>query len=164
MDINSSNFIGFYGHQMGSYRCFSNFYPSQFIENNIVYNCAEQYIMAKKALLFNDNDIYQSIMKAQFPVTIKHLGRLVRNYNDTIWKENREFIAKQCLYLKFSQNTDIKKILLKTADKYIAECAPRDRIWGIGFGIVKALKMQDKWGENLLGKTLMYVREQLKVR
>ena len=46
---------------------FSNFYKCTFEENDIMYNCSEQYFMAKKALLFNDMEMYDKIMKSNNP-------------------------------------------------------------------------------------------------
>ena len=55
--------IYFYGHSVNSkYPYLSNFYPSDFIDDNISYYCSEQYLMAQKAFLMNDLDIYEKIM------------------------------------------------------------------------------------------------------
>jgi hypothetical protein len=117
--------------------------------------------MAQKALLFNDKEIYDIIMNSTDQKNIKKLGRLVKNYDESIWNSNRENIMETGLYFKFSQNKNIGQILINTGDKYIAECAPRDKIWGIGYGVNSALNNKEKWGQNLLGKTLMLVRHRL---
>lgn len=65
-------------------------------------------------------------------------------------------------YLKFTQNEDLKKMLLGTGEKEIAEASPRDRIWGIGFGAKRAGDVRERWGLNLLGKALMEVRERIR--
>ena len=46
----------------------------------------------------------------------------------------------------------------------IAECAVKDRIWGIGLSIKDENRLNiDKWrGQNLLGKILMSVREDIR--
>ena len=64
---------------------FSNFYPCEFSENGINYNCSEQFFMAKKALLFNDNEMYQKIMRTNKPKLQKLYGRKVRNFDERIW-------------------------------------------------------------------------------
>ena len=42
-----------------------------------------------------------------------------------------------------------------------AQASPFDRIWGVGFSATNAEGNRDKWGQNLLGKALMRVRERL---
>ena len=41
------------------------------------------------------------------------------------------------------------------------KASPYDRIWGIGFSAGKAGANRDDWGNNLLGKALMRVRDRL---
>ena len=65
------------------------------------------------------------------------------------------------LYYKFSQNDDIRQKLLSTGNSTLVEASPRDRIWGIGLNITDAQSGKDWKGKNLLGKTLMRVREYL---
>ena len=43
----------------------------------------------------------------------------------------------------------------------IRKASPYDRIWGIGFSAANAGVNTDNWGENLLGKVLMRVRDRL---
>ena len=49
---------------------------------NITYNCAEQYMMAKKALLFKDNDAYTKIMQSTSPEEQQKLGSTFSIFND----------------------------------------------------------------------------------
>ena len=68
-------------------------------------------------------------------------------------------------YLQFSQDTEMKAILLNTKDREIVEAAWYDKIWGIGYNEANARKVGKKvWEENglnLLGKALMEVRNKL---
>ena len=67
------------------------------------------------------------------------------------------------LLAKFSQSEDLRNRLAATGKSILAECAVKDRVWGIG------LSMRDpdrsdpsKWkGQNLLGYALMMVRNKL---
>ena len=67
----------------------------------------------------------------------------------------------QALWLKASQHADVKRQLLATEGKIIAEASPYDAIWGIGLSSQdkKALDVKNWVGKNLLGKTWMKVRE-----
>lgn len=142
----------------------SQWYPSIYIVNGVKYHCNEQYMMAQKALLFNDTKIYDKIMKTKDPKRIKALGRQVNNFEDNIWDNNKYRIVLEANYAKFSQNLYLKDQLLQTGDKIIAEASPYDNIWGIGLTASdKRAQDMSKWlGQNLLGKALMETREKLK--
>lgn len=44
----------------------------------------------------------------------------------------------------------------------LEKASPRDRIWGIGFGAKNAGSQRKRWGQNLLGKCLMDVRDRIR--
>lgn len=141
-------------------------YYAKFKDNNDSYSNTEQYMMAHKALLFNDKQIWIKIMNAKHPREMKSLGRRIRNFDEKIWNENKEQIVYNGNLLKFSQNPKLLKQLLDTGDKLLVEASPYDRIWGIGFDERNAFNRDGSpvpnWGENLLGKCLMNVRKKLK--
>ena len=66
-------------------------------------------------------------------------------------------------FAKFSQNYSLKKMLKNTGDAMLAECAVRDKIWGIGLSMSDPKRLNiDEWrGQNLLGYALMQVREKV---
>src|SRR5215510_6459925 len=53
----------------------SQWQKSKFVVENICYSCAEHYMMAQKALIFNDLEIYEKILSVKNPKQIKSLGR-----------------------------------------------------------------------------------------
>lgn len=65
---------------------------------------------------------------------------------------------------KFSQNSELLKLLLNTNDSILVEASPKDKIWGIGIRVDHVDFLNpDKWpGENLFVKALMEVRDKLK--
>lgn len=75
----------------------------------------------------------------------------------------RQLIIYKGLIEKFKQNDDLKQKLLDTGDAILAECAVQDEIWGIGISMTDPNKNDlTKWrGQNLLGFSLMLVREEL---
>lgn len=56
---------------------------------------------------------------------------------------------------------DPRKMLLETGDTLLVEASPYDRIWGIGYSHANSEAYRGTWGENLLGKALMRVRDRL---
>ncbi len=164
-----SKFLFFWGHQPNkdgsiSKTCFSQWWLSSFKVDKVIYKTAEHWMMAKKAELFNDNEILAKIIKANSPAEAKKLGREVKNYDDKLWLANRYEIVKQGNYHKFSQNKDLKTFLLNTKDRVLVEASPIDSIWGIGMATDhKDVSNPEKWkGLNLLGFALMEVRDELK--
>lgn len=143
---------------------FSNHYVREFVVNGNKFRCVEQYMMAQKALIFRDFETFNKIMNSKNPAEMKHLGREVKNFNAEKWDEVKVKVVKNAVFAKFSQNWDLRKMLLETGEKMIAESNPMDRTWGIGMckSDKEVMNKMDEWGENLLGKIMMEVREELK--
>ena len=133
------------------------------VVEDITYYSCEQYMMAKKAKLFNDGEVYNLIMSEYHPSIQKGLGRSVRKYDQYIWDKHKFDIVVNANYLKFTQDETLKELLLDTGDKTIVEASPYDTIWGIGLSCDddKILDESNWQGENLLGKAIMKVRTRL---
>ncbi len=142
---------------------FSNWYLSDFVVDGIKYSSMEQYMMHKKALLFEDTEIASQILRTSNPGEIKNLGRCVSNYNNSVWNGVRQLIVYKGLLEKFRQNDDLSQKLLETGENILAECAVHDLIWGIGISMTDPARFNiHAWrGQNLLGYALMMVREEL---
>ena len=154
----------FFFHENEENGILSNWYPCHFFMDGREYVHTEQYMMAMKALLFKDEEIFAEIMKEKDPYKCKNLGKKVRNFDGKIWDENKERIMYEGNLAKYLENGELKEFLLSTGDKILAEASPYDSIWGIGMRVKdKDICDMNKWkGENLLGKALMKVREALK--
>lgn len=142
----------------------SNWYKCKFEVDGREFTSSEQYMMYMKALMFNDVVTAQKILQTNDPKKQKALGREVKNYDDAKWSQHRAEIVMWGVLEKFSQNEDIKAVLLATGDLEIVEASPYDRIWGIGLAADDAnATVPSKWkGQNLLGLILKDVREFLK--
>lgn len=142
---------------------FSQWFKRKFTVAGIEYNCMEQYMMAHKALCFNDMDRYEFIMGSNSPWDHKLHGRMVTPYDDAVWSAARFNIVVEGGYHKFSQHEDLKQLLIDTGDKIIVEASPIDPIWGIGIGMDDPKRFDEtKWaGQNLLGKALMQNRKKI---
>lgn len=162
-------FLFFWGHQPSkdgsiSKSCFSQWWKSDFLENMDLYCCTEQYMMAGKAKLFNDEEVFEEIMKCKDPKKIKSLGRKVKNFDEEKWNKAKIDIVFKGNYLKFTQNKDLKEFLLSTENRIIVEASPYDAVWGIKMSENDEFVNNPlKWkGENLLGFILMEVRDEIK--
>ena len=83
---------------------FSQWAPSEFIIDGVKYVTAEQYMMAKKALLFKDQESYESIMRTSDPRTQKAFGRKVKGFNADVWNVICRDVVYQANLAKFTQN------------------------------------------------------------
>jgi len=142
---------------------YSQWEPSKFTIDNVEYNCCEQYMMAQKALMFNDLDSYTEIMKSTSPRQQKELGRSVKGFDKETWEAKCQDIVYEGNYAKFTQNPHMKEELMATGNLEIVEASPYDTIWGIGLGERDPLAWnKSTWkGLNWLGIAIMRVRTKL---
>ncbi len=142
---------------------FSQWYPCEFTLGGAKYNCTEQYMMAKKALFFEDEQSWLKIMACDSPKVQKAIGRTVTNFDVEKWKDVCEEIVYVGNYAKFTQDDYLKSVILGTENRTLVEASPYDKIWGIGLAETdpKALNPDSWQGLNLLGIALMKVRESI---
>lgn len=141
----------------------SNWYPSSFTVDSVAFSSMEQFMMYRKAICFGDEAVAAQILSTSDVAKIKSLGRQVSNYDESMWNGIRQIVVYEGLLAKFSQNEEIKAKLKATGNAVLAECAVKDRIWGIGLSMKDPDRLNKaKWnGQNLLGYALMIVRERL---
>ncbi|KAE8452326.1 hypothetical protein EG329_001026 [Mollisiaceae sp. DMI_Dod_QoI] len=165
----------YFWREYGTPHCYmSQWYLSPFTEPAIKthYKTAEQYMMHRKALLFNDPAIASQILATTSPKAQKSLGRKVKNFDQKVWEAERLKIVEEGTYLKFKFGSDrgewegekvgLRERLLGTSERELVEASPMDRTWGIGFTERFADERREDWGLNLLGVALMSVRERLR--
>ena len=142
----------------------SNWYMSPFTADGIRFSSMEQFMMYRKAVAFGDRDRAAQILDTEDVGRIKELGRLVSGYDDNYWNGIRQIVVYEGLYAKFSQNEELKRLLQATGRAVLAECAVKDRIWGIGLSMDDPDRLDRRlWkGQNLLWYALMMVREKLR--
>lgn len=159
------DFEFFWGHKgkfpIGKH-CLSQWFYAPFVVDGVVYPTAEHWMMAKKALLFADNDTFHSIIATESPKDVKSLGRTIKGFSSTIWDVHKMDIVKEGNLLKF-QDPSLRDYLLSTENKILVEASPYDTIWGIGISVnQEEIFYKHLWrGENLLGFILMEVRDLL---
>ena len=164
--------IYFFTPKCEKYGYLSNFYKTNLVEKvekveeetDKLFNCSEHYFMYYKCLTFDltNRELLEKIYYEESPYKVKKLGRQVKNYDEKIWSVKRYSIMINALRLKFTQNETIKANLLSTKPKTLYEASPFDKLWGIGYSAKNAIiKDKIKYGQNLLGKALMQIRDEL---
>lgn len=120
-------------------------------------------MMYQKAAWFRDGDTAARIMQTDDVARIKELGRSVAGYDDCLWSGVRQVVVYNGLLAKFRQNDDLAAKLLATEEAWLAECAVKDRVWGIGLSMDDPDRLDPaRWkGKNLLGFALMAARAEL---
>jgi ribA/ribD-fused uncharacterized protein len=134
------------------------------IQNEKFVSC-EQYMMAGKALMFNDEEIYQAIMRTTNPREHKALGRQVRGFDPAIWEapDGARDIVYRGNMAKFSSSEFFSNYIRGTENLHIVEGAIYDAVWGVKLAWDNpAIENPLNWcGKNWLGETLMRVRGDL---
>ena len=159
-------FLFFWGHsntlnqQVGKF-CFSQWYELPFKVDGIIYKTAEHWMMANKALLFDDLQTYHKIIAVNSPAEAKELGRQVLGFDEMVWGGARYDIVVKGNIHKFNQHPLFAEFLINTKERVLVEASPIDKIWGIGLS--KDAEQIDNpyfWsGLNLLGFALMEARD-----
>jgi ribA/ribD-fused uncharacterized protein len=143
---------------------FSNFYDTKFTLDGVNYSSAEHAYQAIKAKTFGDEQHFNKILKAKSAQSAKSFGKKVVGYNEEVWSAKKDEVMKSVLRAKFTQNLDIRKKLMDTDGKVLANSDSRDKYWGTGTSASTTMaKDPSKWkGENKLGKFIMDLRAELK--
>lgn len=159
-------YMFFWGHQPSrdgtlTVSCFSQWWPSAFIVDDVTYRSAEHYMMSEKARLFGDEESRKKIIACNKPAEANALGREIVGFNDEMWLKHRYEIVLKGSIQKFSQDADLKNFLINTGDRVLVEASPVDAIWGIGIAADhKNAEHPELWrGLNLLGFALMEARD-----
>ena len=161
-------YIYFWGHQPQAngeigHGCFSQWWQSPFVIDGHTYLTAEHYMMAQKALLFDDQIVFAKILAVKHPKQVKALGREVVNFDESTWQKKRFDVVVAGNLAKFGQHKDLGQYLVNTGNRVLVEASPYDKVWGIGMTKDDDhIQNPQQWkGLNLLGFALMKVRHEL---
>lgn len=148
----------------------SNFYPASFVLNDknrgpMKFESVENFYQFNKAIFFEKWELAEQILR----VTAREAKILSKNIKPFIdgaksegyWTIRKEEIMKIGVRAKYTQNRELKRMLLATSG-FIAEASPHDSFWGTGLHMTDPdFFYLECWGENKLGKLLMQVREEI---
>lgn len=140
--------IGFYI-RTEPYGWMSNFHRAPQRIEGTIYQTNEHYYQSMKA---RDIDTREWIASAPKAFHAMKAGRALRD-NETMpeWETFKVGVMLTGLRVKFTQNSDLKQLLLDTGDAELFEDSPTDMFWG---GRLEG-------SQNMLGKLLMQVRDEL---
>lgn len=125
----------------------SNFYEVPVIFDGIKYQNNEAAFQAQKCIDPKERSKFSELN----PSEAKKLGRKIELRSD--WEDVKVDIMRKIVFAKFTQNPDLTLELLNTKDEELVEGNNwNDKIWG---------KVNGE-GQNLLGKILMEVREEIR--
>lgn len=155
--VSNDEFVAFWG------SCFSNFFSTHFYLDKRYWTTSEKYFMYMKAITFGDEEIAEKILKTDNPKECKNLGRQVKNFNSEEWDKIKEEVMYKAVKAKFEQDGLCNFCILKYLYQEFVEGSPYDKIWGCGIVYNdERIFNKDNWkGENLLGKILTRVRNEL---
>ena len=147
----------------GKKSVFSNFHPSIFHLDGLMFKSVEQYYQYNKASMFGDQLACELIMSETNPARIKAIGRRVKGFDENRWTQK----CLDFIYIgnmeKYKQNASLRYVLFATRGKLMVEASPTDSRFGIGMSKTdKNVYNQELWcGANWMGYILTQVREEL---
>lgn len=124
----------------------SNWYPSVFMFGSVEFSSREQYMCIAKRFCFGDElSLHRYLPRMTLPKS-KHSVDLYWAMTNNWWNGVRQIIVYEGLLAKFSQNVALQKQLKETGKAVLAECAVKDRIWGIGLSMNDPNRFdRDRW-------------------
>jgi len=145
---------GIYGF-FGENRFLSNFYPCRigvYWMGTLFPSTEHAYQAAKFPKVFHKEFVNITAAKS------KKLAREISKddpeiFSDESWKKVKDTVMAQIVFQKFTNNQDLKELLLATGEKYLEETNSwKDVYWGVCNGV----------GQNKLGKILMATRSYIR--
>jgi len=133
----------------GMWGWLANFSRYSILLENRNWKTVEHYFQAKK---FAGTSLEIEIANAETPTKAKQLAKQASRLKRPDWEGVRISIMYQALKAKFSQHHDLRKLLLSTGNVTLIEDSEEDDFWG---------QNRRGQGDNVMGRLLMRVREEL---
>ncbi len=140
----------FFSSKSGETSFLSNFYPCTVKIDGKTYNSVEQYYQSCRVL---NPELAQWVANSPSALYAKLVIESLKQTRpkDLVegWYDIKLRIMKKAIRAKFTQNQELKEKLLETGTSILHEDVKGEDFWGIE-------------GEDMLGKMLMELREELK--
>lgn len=111
----------------------------------------EAYFQAMKSYGMPDHKTVKRNMQSADPMDAFRIGQLHSRRSD--WFDVNVDVMRKAVHAKFTQNPNLKELLLSTSDHPLIQVKPGDWFWGTG---------SDSNGKNMLGVLLMELRAGLR--
>jgi ribA/ribD-fused uncharacterized protein len=147
-----ANTLWFYSDKKG-HGCFSNFFAVPITMGGLVWPTSEHYFQAMK--FHTDQAHFDEVRSAKGPMDAAKMGRDRSRPLRKDWEAVKNDLMFDVVLAKFTQHSDLQEQLLSTGSQVLIEHTKNDAYWGDG---------GDGTGKNMLGITLMQVREVLRSR
>lgn len=131
---------------------FSNFAAFPIRMGKRTYPTSEHYFQAQK-FAGTDEEHAEAIRTTASPMIAARMGRDRNRKLRPDWESVKDFVMRDAVLAKFQQHEQLGQLLLSTGDATLIEHTANDAYWGDG---------GDGSGNNMLGRILMEVREQLR--
>lgn len=135
---------------------FSNVYACPVSYNGLEYASVEH---AYQSARFDPKlypEIFHSIITADTALEANRIAQLNKRYSRADWNSRKFRVMIEICTAKFSQNPELRSLLISSVPKVLIEHAPQDSCWGMvtnEHGIAA--------GSNFAGRILMIVRKKL---
>lgn len=132
--------------------------------NSTMYRSAKQAVYAELAKFFNDQVNLPQLLTAETADEVNYSVEDVPGENNIDkWNAQLRKLIYDVNVAKFKQYPELAAKLLETKNAILGAYLPGDMMIGTGISIESAdAKDSSKWGENILGKALMSIRDTLK--
>ena len=147
----------------------SNFYPCSLSSPSLVdgngvpikFSSSEQMFQFEKARFGQDETSAKLILGSGDPFQVKQLGKGIKLPDERAWSNICEFKLKQCMRLKFQQNSGLLNNLINTSPLHLVEGTP-DPYWGGGEWARHPVYESNEYpGLNRTGALLTELRDEL---
>lgn len=128
----------------------SNFHLVEFTVDGTKWTSVEHYFQAQK--FPGDSALQERVRATKTALGAKRLGRTQSEHFRTDWEEVKENVMLTGLRAKFTQNPELRELLVKTTGLHLIEKNRSDSYWGSG---------PNGCGRNRTGILLMKVRTEL---
>ena len=128
----------------------SNWYPASIFLKEKIWPSSEHYYQAQKLAGTQNEELCRRMESPRLAFEFTRRPEIPVRKD---WEDIKVDVMRDAVHAKFTQNPELKEMLLATNDLEIVENSPNDNFWGIG---------EDGNGKNMLGILLMETREKLK--
>ena len=152
MTDSEENFTFFWSHREGAAHAeCSQFYFRPVVLEGLTFNCCEQWMHLRKAVLFADHDVAAAVLIEPSPPKHKAMGRQVTKFAGTTWSAIARDIVFRGNVAKFSQHNDLLQRL--------RERLPHGKLlvglWPLGESVLSDKALQREIGADLYVSTLV---------